>query len=430
MEKETSSGDDEMVGLPQSGGGRRQGMVAGGKDQEDRSTGCSAASSAMLRPDELSRDLEKTRPDASAADFQGTPRRTAGNRLQDDKRAAVGRSREGNKQQNSGKMQRSDKLRREGKVTGSRREGKAAVGRSRNGGAAAETTAAKEEKQQKRDRLRKRNVLAVRRSREAAGSSDSENSGDDCRNGGAAEETAAIEEIDWEDEELWLGALAEAGISWNGTMQEFIQSESMAEGARAEWENGTKELRSRIIDLMGGSDVRNPAVRLASAFRDSYDTVSWNARAVRFAAFVSDAISDQDGGGGGDERLTAVGEEIAELEERLQELRAEQQELEAEQQQDRTITVGNLAWNVTSDMLRGTFDQVAKVLDAAVQYDEDTGRSLGWAVVEFRGASDAAAAAESFNGVELASKDMVVEIGDGRDCGEGEPEGELDQGDQ
>ena len=151
MEKETSSGDDEMVGLPQSGGGRRQGMVAGGKDQEDRSTGCSAASSAMLRPDELSRDLEKTRPDASAADYQGTPKRTACNILQDDKRAAVGRSREGNKQQNSGKMQRSDKLRREGKVTGSRREGKAAVGRSRNGGAAAETTAAKEEKQQKRE---------------------------------------------------------------------------------------------------------------------------------------------------------------------------------------------------------------------------------------------------------------------------------------
>ena len=36
-------------------------------------------------------------------------------------------------------------------MTGSRREGKAAVGRSRNGGAAAETTAAKEEKQQKRE---------------------------------------------------------------------------------------------------------------------------------------------------------------------------------------------------------------------------------------------------------------------------------------
>ena len=179
----------------------------------------------------------------------------------------------------------------------------------------------------------------------------------------------------------------------------------MAEGARAEWENGTKELRSRIIDLMGGSDVRNPAVRLASAFRDSYDIVSWNARAVRFAAFVSDAISDQD------ERLTAVGEEIAELEERLQELRAEQLELEAEQQEQQIITVGNLAWNVTSDMIRGTFEQKAELVAAEVQYDEVTGRSLGWAVVEFHGASDAAAAVEGFNGVELAGRDMVVALG-------------------
>ena len=401
-------------------------MVAGGKDQEDRSTGCSAASSAMLRPDELSRDLVKTRPDASAADFQGTPRRTAGNRLQDDKRAAVGRSREGNKQQNSGKTQRSDKLRREGKVTGSRREGKAAVGRSRNGGAAAETTAAKEEKQQKRDRLRKRNVLAVRRSREAAGSSDSENSGDDCRNGGAAEETAAIEEIDWEDEGLWLSALAEAGISWSGTMGEFCDSEVMVEGTRTEWENGTRELRSRIGSLMEDSGVRNPAVRLASAFRDVYDTISWNARAVRFAAFVSDAIGGQDDGGG--ERLTAVGEEIVELEERLQKLKAEQQELS--ELQELSVTVESLAWNVTSDMVRQTFEQLAVVVAAAVQYDEDTGRSLGWAVVEFETGSDAADAVAAFHGVELASRPMVVEIGEGRDCGEGEPEGELDQGDQ
>ena len=172
-------------------------------------------------------------------------------------------------------------------------------------------------------------------------------------------------------------------------MQEFIQSDSMAEGARAEWENGTKELGSRIIDLMGGSDVRNPAVRLASAFRDSSDIVSWNARAVRFAAFVSDAISDQDGGGGGDERLTAVGEEIAELEERLQELKAEQQELEAERMQNQAVTVSNLAWNVTSDMLRGTFEQIAEVLDASVEYDED-GRSLGWGRVSFNSAMDAA----------------------------------------
>ena len=69
-------------------------------------------------------------------------------------------------------------------------------------------------------------------------------------------------------------------------------------------------------------------------------------------------------------------------------------------------------------------------MDAGVQYDEDTGRSLGWAVVKFETGSDAADAVAAFHGVELASRPMVVEIGEGRDCREEEPEGELDQGDQ
>lgn len=276
------------------------------------------------------------------------------------------------------------------------------------------------------DRLRGgKSIFVLRESREMAEGSESE---EDCRNGGAAAEAAAGGEIDWHGEEVWLSALAEAGISWSGTMGEFCDSEVMVEGTRTEWENGTKELRSRIGSLMEDSGVRNPAVRLASAFRDVYDTISWNARADRFAAFVSDAIGGQDDGGG--ERLTAVGEEIVELEERLQKLKAEQQKLEAEQQQGQTITVGNLAWNATSDMLRGTFKQVAEVLDAVVQYDEDTGRSLGWAVVKFETGSDAADAVAAFHGVELASRPMVVEIAEGRDCGEGEPEGALDQDDQ
>jgi hypothetical protein len=99
MEKETIYSDAEMVGLPQSGGGRRQRMAAGGDtdlSQEDRSTECSAASSVISRPDERLRALENNRPDASAASSQGTSRRTAGNRSQDGNKAALGRSREGN----------------------------------------------------------------------------------------------------------------------------------------------------------------------------------------------------------------------------------------------------------------------------------------------------------------------------------------------
>ena len=34
-----------------------------------------------------------------------------------------------------------------------------------------------------------------------------------CRNGGAAAEAAAVDEIDWNEEELWLSAPEEAGIS-------------------------------------------------------------------------------------------------------------------------------------------------------------------------------------------------------------------------
>ena len=56
-----------------------------------------------------------------------------GNILQDDKRVAVGPSREGSRQ-HSGRTQRSYELRKESKATGSRRESKAAVGRSKNGG--------------------------------------------------------------------------------------------------------------------------------------------------------------------------------------------------------------------------------------------------------------------------------------------------------
>ena len=368
MEKEAISSDAEMVGLPQSGGGRRQRMAAGGDtdlSQEDRRK--TAASSAVLRPDELLTALENNRPDASASS-QGTSRKTAGNRLQNDRKAAVGCSREGN-------TVAADRLCGGNKV---------AAGRLRGG----------------------KSIFVLREGREMAEGSQTE---EDCTNGGAAEETAASGEIDWNDEGLWLSALAEAGISWSGTMGEFCDSEVMSEGTRTEWENGTRELRSRIGSLMEDSGVRNPAVCLASAFRDVYDTISWNARAVRFAAFVSDAIGGQDDGGG--ERLTAVGEEIVELEERLQKLKAEQQELEAEQQEQQIVTVGNLAWNVTSDMIRGTFEQIAELVAAEVQYDEVTGRSLGWAVVEFRGASDAAAAVEGFNGVELAGRDMVVALG-------------------
>ena len=398
MEKETIYSDAEMVGLPQSGGGRRQRMAAGGDtdlSQEDRRK--TAASSAVLRPDELLTALENNRPDASASS-QGTSRKTAGNRLQNDRKAAVGCSREGN-------TVATDRL----------CGGKVAADRLRGG----------------------KRIFAVRRGREMAEGSEPDGSEEDCMNGGAAEETAAIGEIDWDDEGLWLSALAEAGISWSGTMEEFCETE--IEGARIEWEKGIDGLHSRMREMMSNSEVKDPVIRAASAFRDAFEEMSWRGKESRFAAFISEAM---EGIGGvrecsSGEELAQVDEEIVELEEKLLALRVARQELaaevaeEADQQfEEMCVTVSGLAANVTSQMLEGTFKQIGVVAEAQVQFDEESGRSLGWGVVEFGEAADAVDAAERFNGVELASVQMVVEIGDRRDCGEGEPEGGLDRCEQ
>ena len=61
--------------------------------------------------------------------------------------------------------------------------------------------------------------------------------------------------------------------------------------------------------------------------------------------------------------------------------------------------------------MRGTFDQIAEVLDAAVAYGED-GRSLGWAAVRFGSAMDAADAVDRFNGVELAGRPTEIHLGE------------------
>ena len=154
MEKETILGDEEMVGLPQSGGRRRQRMAAGDThlSQEDRSTECSAAPSVIPRPGEHLTALEDNRPDASAASSQRTSRRTAGNRSHDGNKTALGRSREGD-------TVAADRLRGGNKVAAGRlRSGRSvfAAGRkmaaedsdlgeekgmTRNGGAAGETAA-------------------------------------------------------------------------------------------------------------------------------------------------------------------------------------------------------------------------------------------------------------------------------------------------
>ena len=144
----------------------------------------------------------------------------------------------------------------------------------------------------------------------------------DCKNGGAAVEAAAeyINEGCCDDESMWLSALAEAGINWGGTLEEFRQSEVMSENARAQRVDGIDELRCGMRGMMADYEIKEPVIRIAAAFRDAFEAVNW--KAPEFC--------------GRGERLTAVGEEIAELEQRLQELKAEQQELEAERPSETT----------------------------------------------------------------------------------------------
>merc|ERR1712070_1275739 len=74
------------------------------------------------------------------------------------------------------------------------------------------------------------------------------------------------------------------------------------------------------------------------------------------------------------------------------------------------IVVRNLAWNVTSEMLKGTFAQIGDVVSAEVVYHADSGRSKGWGTVKFSSQEDAQDAIQRFGGVELADRPMVCRM--------------------
>jgi len=72
------------------------------------------------------------------------------------------------------------------------------------------------------------------------------------------------------------------------------------------------------------------------------------------------------------------------------------------------IVARNLPWSVTSEMLRGTFEQIGPVTHAEIACHEDSGRSKGWGTVRFEKAEDADDAIARFGGVELAGRPMTV----------------------
>jgi hypothetical protein len=80
--------------------------------------------------------------------------------------------------------------------------------------------------------------------------------------------------------------------------------------------------------------------------------------------------------------------------------------------QQRTIPsrlfVGGLAWGVSTEKLRETFEQVGRVADAVVMVDRDTGDSRGFGFVTMADRRDASEAIRRLDGADLDGRTLVV----------------------
>lgn len=72
------------------------------------------------------------------------------------------------------------------------------------------------------------------------------------------------------------------------------------------------------------------------------------------------------------------------------------------------IHIGNLAYAVTDDILRGAFEQFGVVQSAIVVKDRMSGRSKGFGFVEMASEQDAAEAIEKLNKTPLEGRTMFV----------------------
>ncbi|MCX4246902.1 hypothetical protein [Paraliomyxa miuraensis] len=72
------------------------------------------------------------------------------------------------------------------------------------------------------------------------------------------------------------------------------------------------------------------------------------------------------------------------------------------------LFVGGLAWGVTTEVLRQTFESIGRVNDAIVMLDRDTGDSRGFGFVTMADRKDASEAIRRLNGVDLEGRTLVV----------------------
>ncbi len=81
-----------------------------------------------------------------------------------------------------------------------------------------------------------------------------------------------------------------------------------------------------------------------------------------------------------------------------------------DQVNNKRLYVGNLSWNVRDDSLKAAFEECGEVTTAQVVLDKATGRSKGFAFVEFANEEDAQKAVEKWDGQDLDGRPLRVNI--------------------
>lgn len=72
------------------------------------------------------------------------------------------------------------------------------------------------------------------------------------------------------------------------------------------------------------------------------------------------------------------------------------------------LFVGSLPFSTTSEELREIFAKIGKIVDANVVMDKMTGRSRGFAFVEYETDDDAKKAIDQLNGTEVGGRKIFV----------------------
>ncbi|HUR80775.1 MAG TPA: RNA-binding protein [Thermoanaerobaculia bacterium] len=83
------------------------------------------------------------------------------------------------------------------------------------------------------------------------------------------------------------------------------------------------------------------------------------------------------------------------------------------------VFVGNLDYNTRREEVQNLFAQVGEIRDVFLPTDRETGRSRGFAFVEFANDEDAAKAIEKFNGYQLGGRALRVNAAEDRPRGAG-----------